>query len=436
MPSLAIRPCPSIKGKINLPGDKSISHRALIFSSLSQGKTIIKNFPFSDDCLVTLNAFRSMGIKIKRISQNSVVVEGKGLFGLCKPKSTLLLRESGTTARLLIGLLSGQNFSSKLNGSPALGKRPMLRVINPLSLMGAKINAKKISNNFYLPISIFPSLLKSITWKMKIPSAQVKSSILLAGLYTGGKTTIYEPVPSRDHTERMMSLFKVKIKKRNGKIVLKPSLIISPKTVVIPGDISSASFFIVLATLIKRSQLKIINTSLNPSRLGMISTLKNMGASIKVTNRRIVCNEPMGDLVIKSSALKGVAITKSSIPSLIDEIPVLMVAASLAKGKSRFEGVGELRVKETDRINSMVGNLRRMGVIIEIKHKGNKEVIVIEGSENLRGTKLRSFNDHRTAMSMVVAGLAAGSPSQLDSLTCVKKSFPQFFSILNHLIGR
>jgi len=436
MSSFVISPCKRIKGNIALPGDKSISHRALIFSSLSQEKTIIKNFPFSDDCLVTLKAFRSMGIKIRNNSSTSIVVEGKGLFGLIKPKSTLYFKESGTTMRLLTGLLSGQSFSSRLDGSPALRKRPMLRVINPLSLMGAKINAKKRRNNFYLPISISPNSLESITWKMKIPSAQVKSAILLAGLYAKGKTIIYEPISSRDHTERMMSLFKARIKKQGKKIYLESSLLIAPKIVEIPGDISSASFFIVLAVLKNKSQIKIKKVSLNLSRLGVIDVLKKMGASIKVTNKRIVCNEPIGDLIIRSSILKGVTVRKSVIPRLIDELPILMVAASLARGKSSFEGVRELRVKETDRIRSMVENLRKMGVLIEIKHKGNKEVIVIEGRKNLRGASLKSFNDHRTAMSMVVAGLLAQSQSLIDDMECVNKSFPQFFPILNHLIDK
>ncbi|MBL7130694.1 MAG: 3-phosphoshikimate 1-carboxyvinyltransferase [Candidatus Omnitrophica bacterium] len=428
--SYLIKPCRKIQGILNLPGDKSISHRAIILSSIAKGKTKIKNFSFSDDCKATLRAFKSLGVKIKTEGKNNICVYGVGIQGLKKPKHIINLGESGTSVRILAGLLSAQNFSSKLDGELSLRRRPMLRVIRPLRLMGANIKAQAKGRDEYPPIAISPSKLKPLDWKMTVASAQVKSAILLAGLYAKGKTKIYEPIKSRDHTEGMLRYFGADIKIKGRNIYIKPSKLISPKKIYIPADISSAAFFIALACLLKNSCIRIKNLGLNPSRAGTIDILKKMGANIKIIYKRKRYSEPIADVVVKSSQLKSVKVTKDKIPILIDELPILMVAASLVKGKSVFEGVEELRVKETDRISSMVWNLSNMGVNIEAKVKEKKEVIIINGCSNLRGAELKSFGDHRTAMSMIIAALCADSPSRIDDVKCIGKSFPNFLMIL------
>jgi len=433
--SYPIKPCRKIKAVLNLPGDKSISHRAVILSSLAKGKTKIINFSFSQDCVATLNAFKSLGIKIKKVSKNAICVYGAGLNGLKKPRRPINLAESGTSMRILAGLLSAQNFQTKLAADQSLRKRPMLRVIRPLRLMGAKIKGRAKGKDEYPPLSISPGRLSCINWKMVVASAQVKSAILLAGLYAKGRTRIIEPIKSRDHTERMLKYFKAGIKTSGKSIYIRPSNLISPKQIQIPADISSAAFFIVLACLLKDSYLKIKNLGLNPLRAGVIEVLKKMGADIRIIRSRRKYFEPRADIVVKSSRLKAVKITKDMIPSLIDELPILMVAASLAKGKSVFEGVRELRVKETDRIKSMKWNLSRMGVPVHIKVKKNKEVIIIHGRNSLIGSKLKSFGDHRTAMSMIVAALLAGSASSIDNVGPINKSFPGFLSILKKALS-
>ncbi|MDD5355463.1 MAG: 3-phosphoshikimate 1-carboxyvinyltransferase [Candidatus Omnitrophica bacterium] len=426
-----IKPCKKIQGVINnIPGDKSISHRAVIISSIAKGNTLVENFSYSDDCEATLKASRLLGIKIKKIGKCRLRIYGKGLFGLSKPVNKINLGESGTSMRLLIGLLSGQNFNATLEAKGSLRKRPMLRVIQPLRLMAANIKACKKGKEEFPPVKIYPSPLKAISWRMSIPSAQVKSAILLAGLYAKGRTKIYEPIKSRDHTERMLKLFGADIKLRGKNIYIRQSDLISPKKIYVPSDISSASFFMVLASLLEGSRVTIENVSLNPSRRGVIDVLKKMGADIKVIYKRRNYFEPMADLVIKSSKLKGIVVREDIMPRLIDELPVLMVAASLAKGRSVFEGIAELRVKETDRIKSMAANLSRMGVKIKVKTKANKEIIVVEGAETLKGASLKSFGDHRTAMSMIIAALCANSPSRLDDIKCISKSFPDFLRTL------
>ncbi|MFH1621929.1 MAG: 3-phosphoshikimate 1-carboxyvinyltransferase [Candidatus Omnitrophota bacterium] len=432
---LLIKPCRKIIGTLNLPGDKSISQRVVILSSIAKGLTKIKNFSFSNDCKVTLKTFQSLGVKINKKGKGDLFVYGVGLSGLKRPKSIIDVCESGTSMRILMGLLCAQNFKSRLDGKISLRRRPMLRVIKPLRLMGANIKARKKSKDEYPPISIYPSALRPLNWKMNIPSAQVKSAILLAGLYTSGKTNIYEPIKSRDHMERMLKHFKVKIKQNRKNITITPSSLISPKIIYVPSDISSAAFFIVLGCLLRDSIIKIKNLGLNPSRAGVIDVLKRMGANIRIIKRRNKYFEPMADIVVKSSRLKSVKITKDKIPSMIDELPILMVAASLAKGISTFQGVRELRVKETDRIKSMIWNLSRMGVKLESKVKNNEEIVMICGSTKINGANLKSFGDHRTAMSMVIAGLLADSPSKIDDVKCINKSFPEFLKTLKRIIN-
>lgn len=447
MKSLLIKQASCIEGELNLLGDKSIAHRSIIISSLAKGRTTLKNFPFSKDCLFTISVFKKLGIKIKQEhlkvggGLSKITVFGKGLYGLKEPNRPIFIGDSGTTLRLILGVLSGQDFAVRLISGHTLSYRPMLRVTQPLRMMGAEISAKRKAQNEkleeYPPITIRGGSLKPITYKMQVASAQVKSAILLAGLYTPGATAVIEPVKTRDHTERILKLFKAQIKVEQNTIVIKGNKeLVSPGKIYIPGDISSASFFIVLASILPNSKILIRNVSLNPRRTGIIRVLRRMGADIRVTGYGlgVTGSEPMADVVVKSSRLKGTIVKREEIPALIDELPVLMVAASVASGKTVFKGVSELRLKETDRIKSIFENLTKMGAELKVLIKGRLEHIVISGVENLKCARLKSFGDHRTAMSMVVAGLRASGESRIDDITCINKSFPNFISILKKII--
>ncbi len=437
-----ILPGSGLKGSIILPGDKSIAHRAIILSAISSGKTVINNFPANEDCKASLEVFRNLGIKIKKDKSGKIIIFGKGLNGLNKPNGSLFIKESGTTFRLLLGILAAQRFEVKLRAGKALSKRPMLRVITPLRKMGALISGKSIRLNNrieeeYPPINIKGSELKGITYNMPIASAQVKSAILLAGLYAIGQTRIIEPIKTRDHTERMLNFFNSGIKHQGNAIVIKGGEGLSSSgKIYIPGDLSSAAFFMVAAAILKNSKILIRMVSLNPTRLGIVTALKRMGADIEIQYQRLKSKEtePMGDILVKSSRLKGVRVLGKDMPFLIDELPILMVAAACAKGKTVLEGVGELRVKETDRIKSMVNNLKKMGADIRVFKSGKSENIVIHGVSQLKGAKLKSFGDHRTAMSSIIAGLAAEGKTSIDDVSCINKSFPEFLSILKSLV--
>lgn len=412
--------------RIRLPGDKSIAHRAVILSALSAANTTLENFPFNDDCLVTLRAFKQLGVK-SSVKKSKVMIYGKGLFGLKKPNRPIFLSESGTSLRLILGVLAGQGFSVRLTAASSLSKRPMARVTIPLRKMGAEIKSRikyrGSKAEEFAPITIKGGDLKGIVYKIPIASAQVKSAILLAGLYAKGKTRVIEPLPTRDHTERMLKVFKGRALKSPGKIY-------------IPGDISSAAFFMVAGALVPGSNILIEDVGINPLRVGAIRVLKRMGADLKVSKVKNGTQsfEPMGDVSVKCSRLRGTRVLKNEIPSLIDELPVLMVAASLASGKSVFEGVGELRVKETDRIRSMSENLKKMGADVRIECSKGGENIIITGVNSLNGAKVKSFGDHRTAMSMVVAGLAAKGATHIDDVSCISKSFPGFIKKINSLM--
>jgi 3-phosphoshikimate 1-carboxyvinyltransferase len=439
MKPFVVRPLSHLEGSVFLSGDKSIAHRSIIISALALGETKIKNFPNSKDCLSTIEAFKRLGIKIRRTS-SIVNVSGKGLYGLHRPRGPIFVGDSGTTLRLLLGVLAGQSFKTKLVSGKSLSRRPMLRVTNPLRIMGAQLSARRITHNArgeeYPPISIEGGNLRPINYKMPVASAQVKSAILLAALYVKGKTCLTEQIPTRDHTERMLRLFKARLKTNRNTIVMTGNKeLVSPKNIYIPADISSAGFFLVAAAVIPNSRVVIKNLTLNPSRTGIIKVLKRMGAKIYVSGIRhkVSGSEPMADIIAKSSNLKGVRVGKEEIPSLIDELPILAVAASLARGMTVFEGVGELRVKETDRIYSMTVNLKRMGANIAVSRAAGLENIIIRGVKQLNGAKVKSFGDHRTAMSMVVAGLAAKGTSLIDDISCINKSFPGFLSVLHSL---
>jgi len=424
-----VNPIEHIEGKIDLPGDKSISHRIIILGSLAEGNTNADNFLISDDSLRTMEAFQKMGIEIN-LEGRKIIIKGKGLRGFKKPTVELYMGGSGTSARLILGVLAGQKFKSTLTGDDSLSRRPMKRVTIPLREMGAKIEGPEDAD--FLPLTIEGGDLIPIEYKMPVASAQVKSAILLAGLYADGKTKVIEPIISRDHTERLLKLFGAEIEKDGLVNTISGWPKLKGIDFYIPGDISSAANFIVLATLAKRAHLVISSVGLNPTRTGIIDVLKRMGAKIDVKIKDKDSPEPFGDIEIRNSSLRGVNISKEEIPRLIDELPLLMVAGCFAEGVTQIEGAEELRVKETDRINSMVTNLKKLGANIFVE----KDTIVIKGTFSLKGNQVKSFSDHRTAMSMVVIGLVIPGKTILDEIDCVNKSFPEFFSILKQIIKR
>lgn len=411
-------------GEISVPGDKSISHRSIIISSLSTSNSIIENLLESEDVKRTIEAFRDMGVNIIK-EDNKYFVEGVGLRGLKKPKRPIDCGNSGTTARLLTGMLAGQKFDSTIVGDKSLSMRPMDRVILPLTSMGAKIKGRM---NKYLPINISSAehKLKAINYELPVASAQVKSAILLATLYAEGKTTIKENKVTRDHTERMLKYFGCNIYKEKNIIYMDSNSILMGKKIYVPGDISSASFFIVAAAIIKGSNLIIRNVGINPTRTGVIDVLKKMGADIKVINKKEVNNEPMGDIVIKYSPLKGTVIDGQIVGTLIDEIPILAVAASLAEGITVIKGAGELKYKESNRLKAIYKELTKMGANVKELEDG----LIIEGVEELKAAKLDSYNDHRMAMALSIAALKAKGQSEIIGYQSVNISYPNFYDTL------
>lgn len=417
----------SFKGEFSPNPDKSISHRAIIFSSLSTGKSIIKNFLRAEDPLSTMNAFRVLGVDI-RDTGKEIVVNGNGIYGLRESHNVIDCGNSGTTIRMLSGVLSGNPFFSVLTGDESLRQRPMARVIIPLRQMGAEIMAR--DDDKYPPIAIRGKRLQPITYTMPVASAQVKSAILLAGLYTDGETEIREPAKSRDHTERMLPAFGADIIIDGLSVRIKGGTELKSTEVYVPGDFSSAAFFIVGALLIKDSDITIKGVGINPTRTGLLSVLKEMGADIKIDNMRNVSGEAVADIHCKGDAkLKSVNITKEKIPALIDEFPILCVAATQAEGVTTIRGAGELRVKESDRIKSMATELRKMGTEIEELEDG----LSIHGKTGLKGAVVESFGDHRIAMALSIAALIADGITGINGVSSVNISFPGFFDILRKL---
>lgn len=421
MKNMIIKPVRCISGTIRVPGDKSISHRALMAGAIADGVSRISNLLDCEDCNSTLNALRHMGITVRQ-KAGETVVSGKGLFGLKKPQAALYVGESGTTMRVLTGILAGQRFDSTIKGAPSLERRPMGRVTEPLRLMGAHIDS---AAGGYPPLKILGSELKPISYKMPVASAQVKSAILFAGLYADGVTTVEENIKSRDHTERMLKYFGADVRMIGNKVLVKGIGQLRPSIVNIPGDISSASYFIAAGILLGGSRVRIKEVGINPARAGILDVLTKMGASISITGKKNDY-EPYADVSVKGARTKGVTITEDRIPSIIDELPVIFVIAALSRGVTIIRGAAELRIKETDRIFSMTDNLRRMGS--EINARGDD--IVINGVKGLRGCRIKSYGDHRTCMAMTIAALAAEGESTIDDTDCVDKSFPGFFKAL------
>ncbi len=427
MESIELSKAKSFKGEFSPPPDKSISHRAVIFSSLSKGKSIIKNFLRAEDPISTINAFRTLGVDIKDTG-DEIIIDGKGIHGLKEPDRIIDCRNSGTTMRLLSGILSGNPFFSVLTGDESLQQRPMSRIITPLRQMGAEIMAR--CDDRYPPIAIRGKRLKAIQYTMPVASAQVKSALLLAGLYADGETEVIEPLQSRDHTERMLPAFGAEIKIEDLHTKIKGGTELQGLEIYVPGDFSSAAFFIVGALLIRDSEIIIRGVGINPTRTGLLSALQEMGADIRISNMKDVSGEPVADIYCKGGReLNGIQITKEKIPSLIDEFPVLCVAATQAMGITAIRGAGELRVKESDRIKAMTTELRKMGVKIEEFEDG----LNITGGGRLNGTVIESYKDHRIAMAMAIAAIIADGTTTINDVSSVSISFPGFFEILKRL---
>lgn len=415
------------KGDFSPPPDKSISHRAVILSSLAKGKSSIKNFLRAEDPYSTINALRALGVEINDTG-DEIIVDGRGINGLREPASTIDCRNSGTTMRLLSGVLSGNPFFSVMTGDESLSQRPMLRVIIPLVKMGAEIMAR--ANNRYPPIAIRGKRLKAIQYKMPVASAQVKSAIILASLYAAGTTEVIEPFQSRDHTERMLPAFGAELKVEDLHITIKGDAELHCSEMSVPGDFSSASFFIVGALLIKDSEIIVRDVGINPTRTGLLKVLQEMGAEIEISNSRIVSGEPVADIYCKGGReLRAIQIIKERIPLLIDEFPVLCVAATQATGTTTIRGAEELRLKESDRIKTIATELKKMGADIEEYEDG----LDITGGRRLTGTVIQSYKDHRIAMAMAIAAMIAEGKTIINDVSSVNISFPGFFEILKRL---
>lgn len=412
----------SANGTVTVPGDKSISHRAVMFNSLAKGTARITGFLKGADCFSTIECFKALGVNID-LSDDVITVHGNGLHGLKKPPEMLYTGNSGTTTRLLCGILSGQSFNSSLTGDKSIEKRPMKRVNEPLSLMGAKIE------NDYCPLYITGGKLHGIEYKMPVASAQVKTALILAALYADGETVIYEKEKSRDHTERMLSAMGADIVTDNLKITVRPGKELNAADIDVCGDISSAAFFMVLGLIMPSSRITIRNVGINPTRTGIIDVLKEMGADMAFHNERTVSGEPVADITVSSSQLHGVTIGGDIIPRLIDEIPVIAVAAVFADGETIIKDAYELRVKETDRIAAIENEFSKCGIDISASEDG----MIIRGGKSIHGADFKTYGDHRMAMSLAVLAQKAEGNSSLDDADCVAVSYPDFFDDLYNL---
>ena len=417
-----LQPGGSLNGRIRVPGDKSISHRSIMLGSLAEGVTHVSGFLEGEDSLATLKAFRAMGVEIEGPDQGKVVIHGVGMNGLKKPNGPLDLGNSGTSIRLMAGLLAGQSFDVEMVGDASLSKRPMRRVTEPLALMGARIDSAEGGTP---PLYLHGGCkLKGIDYHLPMASAQVKSCVLLAGLYAQGQTCVTEPAPTRDHTERMLQGFGYHVERNGASVRLSGGGRLTATDIDVPADISSAAFFMVGATIAEKSNVILEHVGVNPTRIGVIDILRLMGANIDVHNQREVGGEPVADIRVSSSKLKGIRIPEQLVPLAIDEFPALFVAAACAEGETVLTGAEELRVKESDRIQVMADGLIRMG----IKAEPTADGIVIQGG-SLGGAEVDSHGDHRIAMSFSLAALKATGPVVINDCANVNTSFPSFVSL-------
>lgn len=422
-----VLPAAALAGELRVPGDKSISHRALMLGAIATGTTHINGFLNGEDTLATMAALRQLGVGIEQPGADAVVVHGLGLHGLKAPQQPLNLGNSGTSVRLLAGLLCGQRFDSELQGDDSLSRRPMERVIAPLRQMGGELGCSKAGT---LPIQIHGGRrLQGISYEMPVASAQLKSALLLAGLYAQGWTCIQEPAVTRDHTERMLAYFGCPLEKKGDQICIESRQPVG-RQVEVPGDISSAAFFMVAASIVPGSEIRLTNVGLNPTRHAVVEILRAMGAAIEIENERVRSGEPLGDLHIKYSNLRGITIPTHLVPIAIDEFPAILVAAACAKGRTVLSGAAELRVKESDRIQAMYSGLQAMGITAEAQQDG----MVIEGGR-LAGGAVESYGDHRIAMAFTVAGLAAAAVTEIRDCINVNTSFPNFVQSVRAIGG-
>ena len=416
-----------LKGEILIPGDKSVSHRSVMFAGLCDSEVKITNFLHAADCMSTVNCMRALGVKVKELDENTLIVKGNGFHGLQEPQSIIDAENSGTTLRLMMGILAGQKFLTTFTGDASLSRRPMGRVINPLSQMGANIVGRK--ENKLLPITVIPAKesLQGIDYQMPMASAQVKSAILLAGMNAEGKTTVTEPYTSRDHTERMLEGFGVKLEKSGTSITIsKVEKMTAPKEIHVPGDISSAAFWLVAGSIIEDSDIILKDVGINETRTGIIDVLKAMGANIELLN---VCDEvePIADIRVRYAKLHGTSFGADIMPRLIDEIPIITVASMFAEGETIITGAGELRVKETDRLQVITDEFNKVCPCI----KGTQDGLIITGSQrnNLQKVVCNSHDDHRIAMALAILG-ASGVGIEIENSECVNISYPTFYEML------
>jgi len=424
---MIITPSKGLSGTVDVPGDKSISHRAVMMGSIAQGETLIKNFLTGEDCLSTMKCFMELGVTFDGPENGNLKVYGRGLHGLKEPGKVLDAGNSGTTMRLITGILSGQNFFSVITGDQSLTSRPMGRVIIPLTKMGAQIAGRK--GNTLAPLGIRGENLKGIEYISPVASAQVKSCIILAGLYAGGVTSVTEPFRSRDHTERMLKHFGCEIEVKGNTVSVQGGKVLKGSEITIPGDISSAAFLMVAASIVPGSDITIRDVGSNPTRDGIIAALTRMGAHIELLNPRIINGEPISDIRVKSSGLRGTIIEGDLIPRMIDEIPVLAVAASVAEGETVVRDAAELKVKESNRISAIVEELKKFGVEIDELPDG----FIVRPGNKLKGAEVDTRMDHRIAMAMTVAGMVSAGETVINDAQCVNISFPGFYDVLKIL---
>ena len=425
---MQIKKYTSLKGEVTVPGDKSISHRSIMLGALAEGKTVVRGFLQGADCLSSIACFEKMGIQIENDRAKDIVkIAGKGLHGLQKPDTMLDTGNSGTTTRLISGILAAQDFECTLNGDASIQKRPMKRIMEPLSMMGAQIES--VRGNGCAPLHITGTQLHGIHYNSSVASAQVKSAILFAGLYAEGATSVTEPEISRNHSELMLKGFGASVMSQDRTITILPANHLIAQEIDVPGDISSAAYFIAAGLMTPNSEICIRNVGINPTRDGIIKVCQNMGASIAVENIRKTAGEPVADLIVRTSSLHGTTIGGSIIPTLIDELPVIAVLACFAEGTTIIKDAQELKVKESNRIDTVVDNLKRMGADVEATDDG----MIIHGGKPLHGATIDSHLDHRIAMSFAIAGGIVDGETDILGAECVNISYPDFYETLSGL---
>jgi 3-phosphoshikimate 1-carboxyvinyltransferase len=418
---------PRLEGILTVPGDKSISHRAVMFGAIAKGKTTVTGFLPGEDCLSTIDCFRKLGVDIQ-VDGTNVEINSPGMEGWQEPKEVLYTGNSGTTTRLMLGILAGTNFHSVMTGDASIGKRPMGRVTKPLKQMGALINGRE--GGQYTPLAIQGTKLKAIDYTMPVASAQVKSAILLAGLQAEGTTIVREKEVSRDHTERMLKQFGANIEVKDGVISIEGGQQLKGTHIDVPGDISSAAFFLVAGAIVPNSEVVLKNVGINPTRAGIIEVMQQMGADLTIAQEKSDAAEPTATLTVRTSHLKGTTIEGEIIPRLIDEIPIIALLATQAEGTTIIRNAEELRVKETDRIEAVVTELKKLGADITATEDG----MIINGPTSLKGAKLSTYGDHRIGMMAAIASLITESPVEIDDADCIAISYPTFFEHLDLLL--